>query len=344
MQWTAATSSVFASFMASMVEFVEALTIVLAVGIVRGWRSALYGVAAAVCVLALLVASLGPMLTRIPIHLVRLVVGTLLLLFGFRWLAKAVLRSAGILPLHDEARAFDKESEAMRRQGGASNSPFDTVAFIAVFKSVMLEGIEVVFIVIALGAGGSLLMPAAGGAALALLLVLLLGFWLHRPLTRVPENALKFGVGVMLGAFGMFWVGEGLGIEWPGSDWALLGLVGTLFAVAVCSVPLCARAALRGRRYPKAAPPVERSSRHLSAMSRGWRTLSILFVDDGLLALGIVLWVLCGRLGLFGSLLPAGAVAATTFAGGLCAMLFVSVLRRARSISLDNTPTRARPA
>ena len=203
-----------AAFLASLVEFVEALTIVLAVGSVRGWRPALGGAALGVAALALLVAILGPALSLIPLRTLQLGIGVLLLLFGARWLRKAILRAAGRLPLHDETAAFAKETAAL--QGAA-----DLAAFMTAFKAVLLEGLEVVFIVIAVGATGDLLLPATLGAAAAFLVVLALGLVLHRPLARVPENTLKFAVGAMILSFGLFWTGEGLGLVWPGEDWSV---------------------------------------------------------------------------------------------------------------------------
>jgi uncharacterized membrane protein len=289
--WTSAAPSVLASFMASMVEFVEALTIVLAVGVVRGWRSALLGTGAAVALLLALVVLLGSSLTRIPLPVIQVVVGTLLLMFGLRWLRKAVLRSAGVLALHDEAKTFAQESESMRLQGRDPSRAFDTVAFIATFKSVALEGIEVVFIVIAVGASGRMLLPAAAGALLALLVVVLLGLWLHRPLASVPENTLKFGVGVMLSGFGTFWVGEGIGLRWPGEDWTLLALIGAFLLVAIALVRLCSRerraASARARVETAAASPEAKPG----ALAELGQELLGLFVDDGWLAAGIVLWV-----------------------------------------------------
>jgi uncharacterized membrane protein len=173
---------------------------------------------------------------------VQLVVGGLLLLFGMRWLRKAILRAAGIIALHDEAEAFSKETEQLRRLGVAHDG-FDKVAFTASFKITMLEGIEVVFIVVAIGAGGvGLLVPASLGALAALLLVIALGLLVHRPLASIPENTLKFMVGVLLSAFGTFWVGEGLGINWPGEDWSILGLIAGFLVVAWIAVALCRRA------------------------------------------------------------------------------------------------------
>jgi uncharacterized membrane protein len=237
-----------ASFLASMVECVEALTVVLAVGSVRGWGSALAGAGAALGVLAAIVIALGPALARIPLNLIQLGVGTLLLLFGMRWLRKAILRSAGLIPMHDEEAAYAKEAAAMRKAGAVGG--FDKLAFAASFHITMLEGTEVVFIVIAIGAGGvGLWMPASVGAVAALLLVAGLGVVLHRPLARVPENTLKFAVGVLLSAFGSFWVGEGMGVGWPGGDWAIPVLIAGWLMVALAAVTLARgqSGALRGR-------------------------------------------------------------------------------------------------
>jgi uncharacterized membrane protein len=231
-------TTLVAAFLASLVECVEALTVVLAVGSVRGWRSALEGAAAALGLLAAIVAVLGPALTHIPLHLVQLVVGAMILLFGLRWLRKAILRSAGLIPLHDEQAAFQREAAAMRRAGRAPGR--DKLAFTAAFHITMLEGTEVVFIVVALGAGGTgLLLPAGLGAAAALLVIVALGAVLHRPLARVPENTLKFVVGILLSAFGTFWVGEGAGFAWPGSDLAIPCLMAAYLAIALCLVPMC---------------------------------------------------------------------------------------------------------
>lgn len=238
-EWAHAGPTMLAAFLASMVEFVEALTVVLAVGTVRGWRGALAGTGGALLVLLVISLALGPALTRIPLDLVQMVVGTLLLLFGLRWLRKAVLRAAGILALHDEAAAFTKETDALRRLGGASGG-WDKVGIAAAFKITMLEGIEVVFIVIAVGAGGpGLLISASLGALAALAVVIALGLLLHRPLATIPENTLKFIVGVLLSAFGTFWVGEGLGLGWPGADWSILGLIAGFLASAVLAVRIC---------------------------------------------------------------------------------------------------------
>ena len=238
MNWAHAGTSIVASFLASLVECVEALTVVLAVGSVRGWRSALMGSAAAVGVLLVLIAGLGRALARVPLQTLQLVVGALLLLFGLRWLRKAILRSAGAIALHDEAAAFSKNAASLREQTAVRG--FDRIAFAAAFQIVMLEGTEVVFIVVAIGAGGiGLWLPASFGAIAALLIVIALGFALHRPLARVPENTLKFVVGGLLSAFGTFWVGEGAHFVWPGGDWSILGLVVGYLLIAVATVALC---------------------------------------------------------------------------------------------------------
>ncbi len=224
--------SLLAAFLASLVEFVEALTVVLAVGATRGWRSALGGTAAALAVLAALVLAFGPALARIPIAVVQLVVGVLLLLFGLRWLRKAILRAAGRIPLRDEAAAYARSTASLRATGGVTGG-WDRIGVATAFQIVMLEGVEVVFIVVALGAAGGLLLPATVGALAALVVVLLLGVALHAPLSRVPENGLKFAVGCLLCGFGTFWTGEALGVAWPGADWSILALVAGFLAAAL---------------------------------------------------------------------------------------------------------------
>lgn len=243
--WAHGGPSVVAAFLASLVEFVEALTVVLAIGSVRGWRDALLGTVTALAVMLVLVVALGGLLTRVPLDALQLVVGALLLLFGLRWLRKAILRSAGVIPLHDETAAYGKEVDAMRRHGGHVGG-WDRIAFAGAFQITMLEGTEVVFIVIAIGAGGTgLLLPASLGALAALLVVAVLGLAVHRPLANVPENTLKFVVGVLLSAFGSFWFGEGIGIAWPGADWSILVLVAAFLAAALLAVPLCRTRAAR---------------------------------------------------------------------------------------------------
>jgi uncharacterized membrane protein len=233
--WAHAWPSATAAFLASFVEFVESLTVVLAVGTVRGWRGALAGAGAAIAVLILAVLLLGPLLADIPLRAVQLTVGSLLLLFGMRWLRKAILRAAGVIPLHDEEAAFAKESAALRSLGGGGR--WDKIGIAAAFKITMLEGLEVVFIVVAVGADGSgLLVPASLGALAAMLLVVLLGVLVHRPLSAIPENMLKFIVGVLLSAFGAFWAGEGMGLSWPGEDWSIPGLVAAFLVISLLAI------------------------------------------------------------------------------------------------------------
>jgi uncharacterized membrane protein len=224
--------AVTAAFLASLVEAVEALTIVLAVGTVRGWQPAGLGALAGLLLLALLVLILGPVLNAVPLKLLQFSIGVLLLLFGMRWLRKAILRAAGIIALHDEQKAFASTSGELRGFTGAT-SVAERIAMLTSFKAVVIEGLEVVFIVIAVGAGRGLLLPAGVGAAAACLLVAAVGLAVHQPLARVPENLLKFAVGVMLSAFGIFWLGEGLRVPWPGEDLAILMLVGLLVCVSL---------------------------------------------------------------------------------------------------------------
>ncbi|HEX4244650.1 MAG TPA: hypothetical protein VHY77_03705 [Acidimicrobiales bacterium] len=225
---------VLSTFLASSVEMVEALTIVLAVGVTRGWRAALLGSAAALAVLAAVVAVLGPAVGRVPLAPLRLFVGALLLIFGLQWLRKAVLRAGGLKALHDEDAIF--RTTADRARGAASGGKeMDWYSFTVAFKGVFLEGFEVVFIVITFGASAHQLGPAAAGAAAAVVVVGSVGILLRTPLSRVPENTMKFVVGIMLTSFGTFWGAEGAGVRWPGGDAALLGVLGL---VAVASVGL----------------------------------------------------------------------------------------------------------
>ena len=236
--WAHTGAPILAAFLASAVEFVEALTVVLAVGAARGWRDALLGVAAAFFTLLLLVMTLGTALTHVPLRACQFAAGALLLLFGLRWLHKAVLRAAGVIPLRDEVAAFARQTHALMRHGAGTG--WDLVAFGTAFQITMLEGIEVVFIVVAVSAGGAgLRLPASLGALAALMVVLAAGLALHRPLSRVPENSLKFMVGVLLSAFGTFWFGEAIGIAWPGSDVSVFELVIGYLAVAGLAVMLC---------------------------------------------------------------------------------------------------------
>jgi len=227
------------SFLASAVELVEALTIVLAVGITRGWSRALGGAVLAIVVLAVVVAIAGPRLPAlVASHWVKLVVGLVALYVGASWLRKAILRTAGRKALHDEDAIFERERAQLARDGRGA------AAFATAFNGVLTEGIEVVAIVLALGSGtAATLAAASSGAAAALLVVAGTGVVVHKPLSRVPENAMKFAVGVMVTAFGIFWTGEGAGIAWPASDAALFYLAAAVLALAAVTV-----LALRGRR------------------------------------------------------------------------------------------------
>ena len=238
-----------AAFLGSLVEAVEALTIVLAVATVRGWRPAGLGAIAGLALSVLIVAALGPLLDRVPLHLLQLAIGVLLVLFGMRWLRKAILRAAGVIPLHDETMAFATETAELREQARRHDTRLDWLAGLTSFKAVLLEGLEVVFIVIAVGAGRGLLIPAGAGALAACLLVAGAGLLVHRPLARVPENTLKFAVGVMLSAFGVFWTGEGLGVAWPGADLAIVA-----FAALFLALGLAAAAMLRRPSTEEALP------------------------------------------------------------------------------------------
>jgi uncharacterized membrane protein len=219
-------------FLACAVEAVEALTIVLAVGTTRGWSSAMSGVGAATLALAAIVAALGPALTSLPIDLLRVLVGGLLLVFGLQWLRKAILRAAGLKAKHDELQTFAEEARAARA-AGERRPGFDGYAFTISFKGVLLEGLEVAFIVLTFGANQHRIPLAAAAAGLAVILVIAAGAAARAPLARVPENTMKFAVGVMLSSFGMFWGAEGAGASWPGGDAALLVIVPGVLLAAV---------------------------------------------------------------------------------------------------------------
>jgi uncharacterized membrane protein len=226
-----------AVFAACVVESVEALTIVLAAGMTRGWAGTWRGVAAGLATLGVITALFGPALTALPIDVLRLLVGGLLLVFGLGWLRKAILRASGYISLHDEAAIFDRERAAAGRAdlaaGGWLGDPY---AFTLSFKGVLLEGLEVVFIVLTFGANQDAVPLAALAALIAVLLVAAVGVAVRKPLARLPENTLKFAVGVMLTSFGMFWAVEGAGGSWPGSDGALLGLIAATLAGALAAV------------------------------------------------------------------------------------------------------------
>ena len=226
-------STFTAAFLASLVEVVEAFTIILAVGVTRGWRPALTGAALALAILACLVLAFGPLLALVPIAVLQFVVGVLLILFGMRWLRKAILRAGGFIAFRDEDAAFLRETAALRNQ--ADDRRANYLAGVASFKAVLLEGIEVVFIVIAVGAAHGQTFYASLGALAALVLIMFVGLIVHRPLALIPENTLKFVVGLMLTSFGIFWTGEGIGADWPGADLALLAIFAV---VAVASLAI----------------------------------------------------------------------------------------------------------
>jgi uncharacterized membrane protein len=200
---------------------VEALTIVLAMGVARGWRATLVGTIFALVVLGAIVAVLGPALTVIPIETLRLVVGALLLVFGLQWLRKAILRASGWRAVRDEDAVFVREADAARHASRDERAGLDWYAFTVSFKGVLLEGLEVAFIVLTFGSTQGSIPLAAAGAAAAAILVIVAGVVVREPLSRVPENTLAFAVGVMLTTFGIFWGAEGAGVSWPGDDAAL---------------------------------------------------------------------------------------------------------------------------
>ncbi len=234
-------------FLACAVEAVEALTIVMAVGTTRGWRSALAGVGAATLALAAVVVALGTALTSLPLDELRILIGVLLLLFGLQWLRKAVLRAAGLKALHDERQAYDHESEAART-ARRSLGAFDAYSFAVSFKGVLLEGLEVALIVVTFGANQHRVALAAAAAGVAVAVVIAGGFAVRAPLARVPENTMKFAVGVMLCSFGIFWAAEGAGASWPGGDASLLGIIPLLLIGALLTVFGLRRAAVRSDR------------------------------------------------------------------------------------------------
>ncbi len=245
---TSAIFLVLAAFLASAVEMVEALTIVLAMGVTRGWRSALIGVAVAAVALAIIVAIFGPLLTLIPLAILRLVVGGLLLIFGLQWLRKAIMRASGYKALHDEEATFRAETEAARRAGTVERAGMDWYAFTISFKGVFLEGLEVAFIVLTFGSTQGSIPLAAAGAVAALVVVAIVGVVIHAPLSRVPENTMKFAVGVMLTTFGIFWGAEGAGVVWPGETLALLAVLAFVLVLSLGAVAL-----MRGQQRQRVA-------------------------------------------------------------------------------------------
>jgi uncharacterized membrane protein len=228
------------TFAASAVEMVEALTIVLAVGVTRGWRPVVVGAAGALVALGAVVALLGPAVNRIPLDSLRLVVGGLLLIFGLQWLRKAILRAAGLKALHDEGAIYEEELQRLRAAGGGRGTT-DWYGVTVAFKGVFLEGLEVVFIVLTFGATQGQQGAAVLAAVAALLVVAVIGVVVHAPLTRVPENTLKFVVGIMLTSFGIFWSAEGAGAHWPGNDLFLLAVIVLTTGVSSTTVAMLRR-------------------------------------------------------------------------------------------------------
>jgi uncharacterized membrane protein len=237
---------ILATFLACAVEAVEALTIVLAVGTTREWRSTLYGVGAAGLALAAVTAILGPALTSIPIESLQVLVGTLLVLFGLQWLHKAILRAAGLKDQRDEDAAYRLEVANAEHAARPAAGEIDWYSFTISFKGVLLEGLEVVFIVLTFGAAQHRIPLAAAAALAAVALVVTVGVVVRKPLARVPENALKFAVGVMLTSFGIFWSGEGVGVDWPGKDASLLALIAFVLAGSLATVLLARPARTAG--------------------------------------------------------------------------------------------------
>jgi uncharacterized membrane protein len=236
-------------FLACAVEAVEALTIVLAVGTTRSWSSAFGGVGAAMLALAAIVIALGPALTSLPIDALRVLVGGLLLIFGLQWLRKAILRGAGLKAKHDELAIYEAQAQAACA-AGRPRTGFDGYSFAIAFKGVLLEGLEVAFIVLTFGANQHDVGLAAAAAAAAVLVVVAAGAAARAPLARAPENTMKFAVGVMLSSFGMFWGAEGAGADWPGGDAALLAIVPGVLLLALAMV-------WATRQITHSAPPTE---------------------------------------------------------------------------------------
>jgi Ca2+/H+ antiporter, TMEM165/GDT1 family len=325
---------VVATFLAAGVEWVEALTIVLAVGIYRGWRSAMLGTVLAVLALAVLVAGFGVALSAyVPIALIRTLVGVFLLLFGLKWLHKAILRSSGLKSLHDEAKAFEKTREQLGGKAPETAS-LDWRGAATSFNGVFLEGLEVVFIVIALG-GLNSISGAMIGALASAVVVIAVGVAVRQPLTRVPENLMKYVVGVMLTAFGTFFVGEGIGVQWWNADLSLLPLIATY---AIASVLLVAY--LRSPRAPARRIPLVEAARAVAAEVWG------LFVDDGALAIVAVAVMLA--VALFLTHIPgAGMIGGVLLTAGVVVAVLVGLAgparkrpQRAPAEAADRAPAR----
>lgn len=308
-----------AAFFASLVECTEAMTVVLAVGAVRGWRGAFAGSFAAVLFLLLLVLLLGPALARTPLPLVHALVGILLLLFGMRWLGKAILRTAGALALRSETAVYARARQALEKTPGHAPG-WDGAAIVAAFKITLIEGLEVVFIVITLGAAGrGFLASAAVGALAALLVVLFLGLLLRRPVASIPENTLKLIVGILMTGFGTFWVGEGMGLAWPGEDWSLVALCLGYAALVLLVVERC-----RASHAP--VPSNHEPRRQVRNIAH---RLASFIVDDWRLAIELLAWLAVVWLAAPYLAAPGIAACIALFVG-VSAILAESSLRHAR--------------
>jgi len=284
-------------FLACAVEAIEALTIVLAVGATRSWTWALGGLGAAIVTLTVLVIALGPAIASLPIDVLRVVVGGLLLIFGLQWLSKAILRSTGLKAKHDESQVYKHEIEAARA-AGERHTGFDAYSFAISFKGVLLEGLEVVFIVLTFGANQHRVSLAAGAAGIAVLAVTVAGFAVRAPLAQVPENTLKFAVGVMLTSFGMFWAVEGAGTQWPGGEAALLVIIPGVLAAASTLIGPIRHATMRrgmhtasgdqlGTKHPRTRPAPGKGVTRMLALPRA--VGEFIAGDDWRTAIGVIL-------------------------------------------------------
>jgi uncharacterized membrane protein len=224
-----------ASFLGTAVEFIEALTVVLAVGVVRGWKSSLSGMTVALLVLAAMVTLFGvPLMNLVNLAIFQLIIGILMLLFGMRWLRKAILRYSGLKALHLEDKAYTEELNRQRSHA-KSNTAMDWFGFVTSFNIVLLEGIEAVFIVLTFGLAAHSLLSSITGSIIGLVMVVLAGILLRKPLATIPENTMKFVVGLMLSGFGIFWVGEGIGVSWWHADVSILVIcLGLLLVSFLC--------------------------------------------------------------------------------------------------------------
>ncbi len=286
MSWLSSAPALYTAFAGTLVEFIEALTIVLAVGTTRGWRGALGGAGLATGVLLLLLAGLGSGITRIPLQPLRVALGSLTLLFGMRWLRKAMLRSAGVIPLRNEHAAYGRQLAASA--SGPRRTRWDRDALGTTFRVTVIEGVEAIFIVLATGAAApGAMAPAVIGAAAALFLVCLLGVLLRRPIAAIPDNPLKLGIGICLCALGTFWLGEGEALPWPGGDWSLLALLAGFALAAAAGIAAC-------RVLCPASPSAVSGRSRMSTNRQNWwplRKVCRLFFDDWRLSVPTMAWL-----------------------------------------------------